>query len=93
MLLVVIDDNDGDDENDDGCGSGCRTGDAGMVVMMVVVAVAVVNGVDGDGGGNTSQWYTASCSPLGAAEEFASPDRTFCADSYFGFRPTQVLPQ
>ena len=29
----------------------------------------------------------------GAAGEFSSPGSTFCADSYFGIRPTPVLPQ
>ena len=31
--------------------------------------------------------------PAGTAGEFSSPGSTFCADSYFGIRPTPVLPQ
>ena len=31
--------------------------------------------------------------PGGAASELSSPVSSFCADSYFGFRSTPVLPQ
>ena len=31
--------------------------------------------------------------PAGTAGEFSSPGSTFCADLYFGFRSTPVLPQ
>ena len=31
--------------------------------------------------------------PAGAASELSSPVSSFCADSYFGFRSTPVLPQ
>ena len=31
--------------------------------------------------------------PAGTAGEFSSPGSTFCADPYFGIRPTPVLPQ
>ena len=30
--------------------------------------------------------------PAGAAGEISSPGSTFCADSYFGFRSTPLLP-